>query len=761
MPPKPKKRSVLSRLASLFNCDGSKSRTEDSASAGSAPSHPSTRSDPELLLPVGNSTLQTHGFRPPAHQFRSENDGIAASSQSTPLSMPEYQTSMLRTPQQPRDGNPAGAERRTSFFSGASGFRTGDIQYFEASNITVNTGGEKSIDGWELLLKNIAQSALHDSSVRYDAPKCDEDTRVEVTGEIMDWIQDRTPIQRLLCMTGAAGAGKSALQQTIAERCTGSDILAAAFFFSSTDPTRNTASAIVPTIAYQIGLKHLLFQSSIVAAVKRDPLIFSRSLKSQMEALIVRPFENLRGSNQIDIDTFPHAILIDGLDECSGARGTLIPTHVEIDVRHQAEDQQAELLDAIRHCILDNDLPFRVFLASRPEWAIRTALEPGGHLRQVAYHIRLSDEYDASGDMRRYLQRRFEVIGVRIRNPQWFTEEDIEGLAEAASGQFVYVATVFKYISERRASPAERLKAVLTWTPHVGQTTRPFEALDRLYTNIVLSAKNAYEAVDTHHGRDFLLLLATHHINGTTGFDQPDNPANLGLGFFANDLSALLSLRPGAEDNLFSDLRSLMTLETAQSYLSDGDGLGNVQLQLRLYHKSFSDFFKEECRAKNLFVPPSCVYRHLAKCCMQHIVECPLFLEPLPDTWDELSLPQPNRAALNAAVCTLTLFLCLATAIDDEVADFTHKGGWPKLDQDLAVREPEVASVISGYVGKWGIVVEEPWRDSKDEKYDSTVQTSRPGGTPGTRLPADPGVVLDRQVFLLEGTWHCHGLPIR
>jgi hypothetical protein len=41
------------------------------------------------------------------------------------------------------------------------------------------------LTGWKMLLKNIASNALHDSSARFDPPKCDEDTRVEVTKELM------------------------------------------------------------------------------------------------------------------------------------------------------------------------------------------------------------------------------------------------------------------------------------------------------------------------------------------------------------------------------------------------------------------------------------------------------------------------------------------------------------------------------------------------------------------------------------------------
>ncbi|KAJ2935106.1 hypothetical protein H1R20_g2010, partial [Candolleomyces eurysporus] len=560
--------------------------------------------------------------------------------------------------------------------------------------------------GWELLLKNIAPNALHDSRARYDAPKCDEDTRLEVTGEIMDWIQDRSAPQRLLCMTGAAGAGKSALQQTVAERCAKSDILGAAFFFSSADPTRNRASTIVGTIAYQLGLKHPLFQSSIVAAVKRDPLIFTRSIQSQMEGLIVLPFKNLRMNTVINTNTFPYVILIDGLDECKGESN---------DTATQGEDRQTELLAAIRHCILDSDLPFRFFIASRPEWAVRTALEPGGHLHQVAYCIQLSDKYDASGDMYRYLQRRFEYIGLQIADSQWFSEDNINTLVEAASGQFIYVATVYKYISERRASPAERLKIILTWTPDKCQRTRPFEALDRLYAIILLAAKNAYEAVDTHHGRNFLLLFKAHQLCATGLHFDPTiiirPPPDL--------LSALLSLEARAEESLISDLRSLVTLEK--------DEFG--RLRLRLYHKSFSDFLEAESRAQALFVSKSRILTHLAKCCMRRIIECPLDFNSLPDKWNKLSLPVLYRRSLIEAIDDLPLFLNSAPAIDDEVICFAQNDGWQKLNNllpllyclegwlfgnfdkwinhlaafsdKLKTQQPEAAATINEFVEKW------------------------------------------------------------
>ncbi|KAJ2925562.1 hypothetical protein H1R20_g11534, partial [Candolleomyces eurysporus] len=624
----------------------------------------------------------------------------------------------------PPTKNPDIEHRSRSFFEGAQHFRMGNFQYFEANHVTVNPLPHvEVVDGWKLLVENMAPNALHDSGARYDAPMCDEDTRVEVTSEIMDWIKDRNAPQRLLCMTGAAGAGKSALQQTITERCEELGILASAFFFSNSDFTRNTISTVVPTIAFQVGSCNPDLRHYIGAAVANDPVIFKKSLRTQLNTLIVRPLQQLRKRAGLDLATLPYAILIDGLDECTG------------------EDHQAELLTAVRRCLLADDLPFRIFVASRPEWAIRTALEPGGHLNQTAYHIQLSDKYDADEDIRRYLRRRFEEIGLRIGDSKWFSDSDIEALVEAASGQFVYVAVVCKYISQRRASPSERLKVVRTWTPHMGQMARPFEALDRLYTNILLAAKNAYEAVDTHHGRDFLILFRAHHINAA-GFQLMATIWGAWC-FPADTLSALLGLETGSEEYLFSDLRSLVTLKKSNDV---------GKFRLHLYHKSFSDFLREKSRAKDLFVPDSRVHTHLARCFNQQIIECPLDFDSLPDEWEELPLSEPHKHSLKQAIHALPFFLGNTTDSDKEVSDFTAKGGWHRIDkllplwsrrktwivylfhdwieslrrfiEDLTARNPDIAAVINAFVKKWVNEFKEQWaHEMKQEIYSKLNST--------------------------------------
>jgi hypothetical protein len=324
-----------------------------------------------------------------------------------------------------------------------------------------------SMSGWKLLLQNAAPNALHDSSARFDPPKCDEDTRVEVIGEIMGWIQDVDTPQRCLCLTGAAGAGKSALQQTIAERCAEKKMLASSFFFSTADSTRNIIAPIIPTIAYQLSRINPLLRYCIVAAIEDDPLVFSKSLPAQIETLIARPLLRYRVRSGSDLNEIPRAILIDGLDECTD------------------EAQQAELLAAIKDGFLKGNLPFRLFIASRPEWAIRTALASGGCLHELAYHIQLNDKYNATADIRRFLFRKLRDIGARSSDPRaqalmWPAREDVETLVRAASGQFIYAATVIRYISERHSSPLSRLEAILAWTSGPRFQSNPFAPLDSL-----------------------------------------------------------------------------------------------------------------------------------------------------------------------------------------------------------------------------------------------------------------------------------------
>ncbi|TEB30434.1 hypothetical protein FA13DRAFT_1733743 [Coprinellus micaceus] len=462
-------------------------------------------------------------------------------------------------------------------------------------------------DGWAELLEHSAPNALHNSRHRFDPPKCDDDTRVEVIGELVSWIQDRDSPTRLLCMTGAAGSGKSALQQSVAEKCEKVEILGSSFFFSSTDHTRNNTRRLITTISYQLGLTSPTLRDFIIAAVEKDSLISTKSMGAQIDALIVEPLAMLRRlpDGEALLKALPHAILIDGLDECLG------------------KERQAELLMAIQEGFLDRPwIPFRVFIASRPEWAIRTAIEPHGHLHALVYHIRLSEKYDATADIRRTLRRKLGAIGNRSSDPRarrslWPSEEDLEMLVEAASGQCVYADTIMRYICDRHSSPVERLRVVLTWRPDEGQRARPFAALDFLYTNILVAARDAYEAVDTNGDRNFLVLFNALHLHTVSDFQPMDAEFRHRHGLpLLEAHDPLLGLETGGLEILLSDVRSLVAYG---SQLKDGR---HYQV-FHWYHKSLHDFLESESRAGDLFVSPEKARGYLVEVQMRYFSSVP------------------------------------------------------------------------------------------------------------------------------------------
>lgn len=262
----------------------------------------------------------------------------------------------------------------------------------------------------------------------------------------MAWIQRKSSPNRLLCITGAAGAGKTAIQQTLALHCERQVILASTFSFSAADDSRKDISRVIPSIAYQLGVKNNPFHQLVAQAILRDEAIFERDSATQMETLVVHPSQDLRNR-----ETFsPYIILIDGFD-CLD------------------EGEQAELLEVIRQQLLEKNTVFLIAIASRPQLAIHTAVSSNGHLTALADHIQLSNEYDATPDIRHTLRTQLRRIGRESHDPDannssWPSDDDLERLVASASGQYIYAATVLKYVSEPRGggSPSMRLRTILS-----------------------------------------------------------------------------------------------------------------------------------------------------------------------------------------------------------------------------------------------------------------------------------------------------------
>ena len=290
----------------------------------------------------------------------------------------------------------------------------------------------------ELLQQHIAPGAFHNSGERYDPPKCHPHTRRAVLKEIIDWMKDPNKVALILWLYGPAGAGKSAIAQTIAELLEEAGLLAAAFFFSRNAAGRDDETPLVATLVYQLVKSIPEIRAPVLEAIEQDPALFSCSIQAQIQALIIKPLNAVSNDKKLapTLLSRPRLIILDGLDEC---RTTLAQTHI---------------LNAFSTAVKNLHIPLCFLIASRPEHDIRQAFNDQNCLSPLSFSIALDDTYQPDDDIRVFLQSTFDEIKrnhpSRAHLPaSWPSWEDIGRLVRKSSGQFIFASTVAKYINSR------------------------------------------------------------------------------------------------------------------------------------------------------------------------------------------------------------------------------------------------------------------------------------------------------------------------
>jgi len=344
----------------------------------------------------------------------------------------------------------------------------------------------------ELLLQHIAPGAFHNSDERYDPPKCHPHTRKAVLKKITDWVKDANKVALFLWLYGPAGAGKSAIAQTIAELLEKLGLLAAAFFFSRNAAGRNDKTRLVPTLVYQLIKSIPEIRAHVLEALEQDPALFSCSIEAQIQALIVKPLNAAVNEEALAPILFPRPrlIILDGLDEC----GTT--------------EAQTQILNALSTAAKHLQIPLFFLIASRPEHDIRQSFNDQSSLGSLSFSIALDDTYRPDDDIRVFLQSTFDEV--KRNHPSrahlltsWPSLEDIQRLVKKSSGQFIFASTVAKYVNSPRHWPPDRLN-IIFGKSKPGQET-PFAELDSLY-HLILST-----VADAEKLQDVLMFL--HLLN--------------------------------------------------------------------------------------------------------------------------------------------------------------------------------------------------------------------------------------------------------
>jgi hypothetical protein len=377
----------------------------------------------------------------------------------------------------------------------------------------------------------------------------------------MKWVDDRSQVRSVFWLKGPAGAGKSAIAQTIAEQCTESGQLASSFFFARGDPMRGNANRLFTTIAYRLAHSIPQLKMAIDAVVANDEFILDASLGVQLRRLIAEPFLMATSAEPL-----PEAalIIIDGLDECEDSR------------------TQQHILSLISTACTTYRLPVHFLIASRPEPHISESFGED-HLRSITWPYVL----DASSlDMTKYFVDEFDNIYKRHHRTMahvptpWPSHKTIEYLVTKASGQFIYAVTVLKFVDHEQYRPTDRLDIVLGLTP---SNAYPFAELDALYEKIL----SIYHDIPLL--RIILAFILDINDSGLV-FSCHIAPCLSHCCCSSSFIEATLLLKPGDVN---------LALRGCHSVIAVPDSTYD---DIRIPHASLVDFLRNKTRSKKFFI---------------------------------------------------------------------------------------------------------------------------------------------------------------
>ncbi|KAJ7437041.1 hypothetical protein FB451DRAFT_181408 [Mycena latifolia] len=437
----------------------------------------------------------------------------------------------------PYQGDPVGAESRSqdtlADFPAEPPQAIHGGTFITAQNVNHHHGET----GIQILHRAVALEALYDSAESFPQPRCHPRTRTEILEALYDWAIDNRTTDSIRWLQGPAGAGKSAIMQTLCRRLQDGGRFSGSFFFKRGHTTCGNAKALFVTLAYQLALHHPELKGPISKSVEGDPSTVGRGMDIQLAKLIIGPCAVLTNSPSI-------TLLIDGLDECNG------------------NNVQQEVLRLLGSTI--RKIPMlRILIASRPEPQISQVFkEPG---MAGLYH--LLDIRPSFMDIRNYLLSEFNRIHheheetmASVPTP-WPTRDILEHLVDKSSGYFIYAATIIKFIDDRDFRPTARLAAVVKnlTTKH----STPFHALDELYSQILRDVP-----FQSH-----LLNILCAIVNGSM------------FQLSTKNIEELLGLDSGDVKLTLRRLQSLLLVPQDEIH------------SISLHHKSFRDFLTDPNRS--------------------------------------------------------------------------------------------------------------------------------------------------------------------
>lgn len=236
-----------------------------------------------------------------------------------------------------------------------------------------------------------------------------------------------------------AGTGKSTISYTLAQwldaQSPGAKArLGATYFFKRGEADRASASLLFPTLAAQISLKSPGFDQGVSDAVVADPSICNKALSQQFDKLLRLPGQRI----EVGPSRSCFVIVLDALDEC------------------QDQEDISTILKLWAMLSSEGNCPFRLFITSRPELAIRLGFKKMANdvhqdaiLHEVPQPI---IEHDIEAYLTSALREIREDYNLEpledFLDAEWPGLELLQSLINSAVPLFIIAVTMIRFVRE-------------------------------------------------------------------------------------------------------------------------------------------------------------------------------------------------------------------------------------------------------------------------------------------------------------------------
>lgn len=371
--------------------------------------------------------------------------------------------------------------------------------------------------------------------------------------DIEQWTEDSTRAP-IFWLNGLAGTGKTAIAQTVAERCFANGALGASFFCSVDLTLKNhdDPSTIFPTLAFQLAHKYSNVRSTLIPHLQYNSDVAHESIETQAEKLIIQPLQSAN---------VPMVIVIDALDEC---KDKVLSSKVLLALERIVQQVQK----------------VKFFITSRPEPPIKRDFRHLTHITTTSALHDIASDFTGN-DIRVFLEHELSLLAARKGVNNWPTAPQLDLLCSRAAGHFAYAVATVKFLGETIRMPNKRC-TIVERSPHdtsyegkVPGVHRGL-SLDALCTSILQVSFAHNDEEDNAIVRSVLTAAAL--------FTPPFSPSAI----------------PGAVDLEMDEVVGI--LESIHSLLELRE---NLDHPVRPFHKLFSDCLADRARCldKRFLIP--------------------------------------------------------------------------------------------------------------------------------------------------------------